>query len=106
MHFTITLPTSNDPFGKWLEENGAEIGILCSLGKFLVTVSWCKVHPSGDQFGSWSVSRRHADFSKALTLAIGAAQASQAGKLTCTECGEAIDDGIRCLACARKLAAG
>lgn len=76
--FTITLPTSSDPFGKWLEENGGRVSIGCSLGNFDVEVTWCKVHSYSDDRGvhreTWTLSRSHKVLPEAFRLAMEAAQ--------------------------------
>jgi hypothetical protein len=82
MQFTITLPTSQDPFGHWLEANGARVSIGCCLGRFDIEITWCKVHSYSDDRGehreTWSVSRSHADFQTAFSRAVEVAQTEQA----------------------------
>lgn len=84
MNFTFTLPTSDDPFGQWLEDNSVCVSIRCALGRFEITVSWSIVHSYSDDRGehreSWTVTKTHEDFQTAMRFAIEAAQAEQASR--------------------------
>lgn len=77
--YTITLPLSEMPIGKWLETHGGEISISCMMAIFHVRVNWKKLHTYSDDKGchseNWSVSRHDQDLAKALKLATEAAVA-------------------------------
>lgn len=54
--FTVSLPMSNESFGRWLEENGASVSISCQLGTYNVRVNYHELG-SYKESGNVSVTR-------------------------------------------------
>jgi len=74
--FTIQLPESKDPLGKWMERNNVHLDVSCMLGRFHVTLSWKKLHSYSDDKGehseTWSLTRMGEELPTTLQEAIKA----------------------------------
>lgn len=79
LNFRLNLPVSENAIGRWMEDNGAEISLSCSLGTFTARVSTKKLISYGDETGEHSehrrVTRQHPDPARAVSNALRAAGA-------------------------------
>lgn len=76
---SVSLPVSDDVFGRWLDKNGGVVHTSCALGQYTVTVEWRRVHSYSDEHGrcseEWAISRHGVDFVETFRAAVTAAMA-------------------------------
>lgn len=52
--FTMNMPESEEPIGRWLERNNVTIEISCQLGRYIVVMAWKKLIRFSDADGEHS----------------------------------------------------
>lgn len=77
--FTVEIPNfpeSDLPLGQWMDRNGAELSLSCTLGTFHAQVSWGILHSysdGGEHRETFLVRHSHKDPAIAITKALEAA---------------------------------
>jgi len=79
IELTISLPASDDDFGRWMERHGAALTLSCDLGTYTASIGMKLLISYSDATGEhsehWEVSRHSKSAAEANGLAFRAATA-------------------------------